>query len=228
VVRLNSKSIQSDLDLTGWCWIPHALSLEPIRILAALGPVLPPRKDGGEYYDLRPYAKDGAPPASMSAKTGTDAQPGHTDAAYCPLPPRYVALQCLEPGEVPCPTHLWPLDMARLQRDRPKALTEPIWIVRGGGHSPFYCSVMEVQYGSTRVRFDPLCMRPASESSWTVETAQKALNSYAHRLDFDWERGALLIINNWRCLHARGAGAGGAPSRRLRRWCIGAANGLDA
>jgi alpha-ketoglutarate-dependent taurine dioxygenase len=226
MAKIDPKLIQRELEFIGWCWIPPASATAPASILAYLGPLVPARKSGADHRDLEPYTRKRAPPASMSATTGTDAQPRHTDAAYFPRPPRYIALQCLEPGEVECPTHVWPLDLARLKKDRPKVLTEPRWVARGGGHTPFYCSVMEVQHAEVRVRFDPLCMHLMSGCSWTVDTAQSALASYSRRIDFIWERGALLIINNWACLHARGRGAGSAPSRRLRRWSIGVVDGL--
>jgi len=64
--------------------------------------------------------------ASMSARTGADEQPMHTDTAYAPYPPRYLVFQCLDPGEAPCSTNVLVLDVGRLKVDRPQVLTKPI------------------------------------------------------------------------------------------------------
>jgi len=178
------------------------------------------RRAGLDHQDLTPLTRDEAPVRSMSAVTGTDAQPMHTDGAYWPRPPRYIALLCVEPGEASCPTVLWPLDLARLERDRPKILVAPHWVVHRGGHERFYSSVVESQSGAVRIRFDPLCMQLAAGGG--QKEAQELLTNYSSRIEFESEKGWLLVIDNWRCLHARGKGADRALTRRLRRWSIGA------
>jgi hypothetical protein len=120
------------------------------------------------------------------------------------------------------------LDLERLRTDRPARLLETVWIARGGGNRPFYCFAMEAQCGRVRIRFDPLCMRPASECRGTVEAVEAVLDSYSSRIEFAWKRRSMLVIDNWRCLHARGDGAADAPTRLLRRWSIGVPNGLVA
>ena len=125
-------------------------------------------------------------------------------------------------------TNIWPLDFERLRRDRPVGLLETVWIARGGGNPPFYCFAMEVQCGRVRIRFDPLCMRPGSECGGAIETVEAVLGGYSSHIEFAWERGSMLVIDNWGCLHARGDGATDAPSRLLRRWRIGVPNGLVA
>jgi Taurine catabolism dioxygenase TauD, TfdA family len=154
--------------------------------------------------------------------TGTDAQPMHTDGAYYPRPPRYIAFHSIEPGEASCPTIVSPLDLARLERDRPKILAAPHWVVRGGGHGRFYCSVLECESGQARIRFDPLCMYLASCDA--RQEAQKLLRNYSGRIEFDWESGRLLIIDNWRCLHAPGGWSRprrNAAAETLEHWSVG-------
>jgi hypothetical protein len=227
MVRPNLASLWRELESAGWCWLPAASEREAATVLGGLGRFLPARRDGGDSQIFKPYSRETAPAASMSAVTGTDAQPMHTDAAYYPLPPRYIAFSCIDPGEAPCPTLVWPLDTGRVQRDRPTSLTKPEWFALGGGYRPFYCSVIEMQTRTVRMRFDPLCMQPISGSAQTTERAIDELAGYlADRVYFEWEYGALLIIDNWRCLHARGDGGKRSPSRRLQRWMIGVADGL--
>ena len=219
-----------DLSVNGWSLLQAASSAETTDVLASLGPLVPSRRTGATFDILKPYDSASAPPGSMSAATGTNAQPMHTDAAWEPLPPNYIALQCVDPGETPCQTHVWALDLERLRIERPAMFTAPSWIVSNRGRVPscFYSPVMEEQGGEIRVRFDPLCMRLVTGAKHGTGEVQKALGRYSRSHSFRWERGSLLVINNWRCLHARGEGADRASSRRLHRWTIGARNGLVA
>ncbi|TLU70634.1 TauD/TfdA family dioxygenase [Lichenicoccus roseus] len=157
----------------------------------------------------------------MSAQTGLDAQPRHTDAAFLPRPPRYIALQCLKVGEGFCPTILWPIQIRRLSRKRPPILFNSRWVSTAAGHSPMYCYVAEDGEDGLRIRFDPLSMRLLPSSYWELHDVEIMLDEYTNRVECIWKEGALLIINNWTCLHARGEGAVASPSRVLRRWAVG-------
>jgi alpha-ketoglutarate-dependent taurine dioxygenase len=225
---VDPELVRPQVLLEGWCAIPSVPAMTATGILATLSPLLSSGVTHVYHHDLKPYDKHSAPRGSMSATTGTDAQPMHTDGAYCHLPPRFIALQCLEPGEAHCPTDVWSLDLARLRGDSSIALTRPVWVSRGGGRTPFYCSVLEVQGGTARVRFDRLCMRPLHGANHAVDEVQEVLERCSQQVEMRWARGSLLIIDNWRCLHARGEGAAQAPSRRMRRWTIGASDGLVA
>lgn len=216
----------SQLTKKGWVLIPFAFAGASHEIIRCLGPIIPQGKGKTEYRDLVPYEAASAPPASMSSVIGTGEQPMHTDSAYLPSPPRFIALHCLGAGEFPCPTHLWIADHDLMLKERPMPLAEPKWIFRGGGHSPFYSSIMEVRGGQIRTRFDPLCMRLSSADPRAMGEAQLTLTGYTQHLLIEWKQGSLLVLDNWRCLHARGAGADKSPSRKLRRWSIGATNGL--
>lgn len=213
--------MRRELNLKGWYFVPSSQPGDLGEILASLGSVVSRERDGKAYRDLFVYSREEAPLHSMSSIAGKGLQPRHTDAAFCPQPPRYIALQCLEPGEAPCPTHVWPLNVEVLMCDQPDILTGSYWVARGGSNSPFYCSVMEIQHGQVRIRFEPFCMRPRSGVLCAIAEAEQALQRFTDQIDFFWELGDLLIIDNWRCLHARGNGADKSPSRHLRRWSIG-------
>ncbi len=213
------------LTSTGWLFIPGTLGIDPQGILSMLGPIIPTRW-GSPYLDLVPHTKDSASPASMSSMIGMDEQPMHTDSAYSPLPPKYLALQCINPGEASCPTHVWEFDVDRLKGDRPTVMTDVRWIARGGGLSQFYCSVMDVERDEVRLRFDRCCMVPIDGDTGIASETSTVLEAYSRRLSVDWQTGSILVLNNWRCLHARGLGADKSPSRSLRRWNVGVEHGL--
>lgn len=176
--------------------------------------------------DLRPLDRASARPGSMSSFTGMTQQPFHTDAAFVPVPPRYLVIQCVERGEGRCPTQILALKWKSLREAPPPLLTEPVWVARGGGLSPFYTQVLSLNGQSDGlIRFDPLCMRPSSTQPEMAARTLAVLEDYATPVDIDWKRGDALVIDNWRCLHRR-ADASTAPSRLLRRWTYGASNGL--
>jgi alpha-ketoglutarate-dependent taurine dioxygenase len=71
-------------------------------------------------------------------------------------------------------------------------------------------------------------MLPLRGTTDDLDQARKTIEDCSREFEIAWEPGDLLIIDNWRCLHGRGLGADRARSRRLRRWMVGANNGLVA
>ncbi|NYF88561.1 alpha-ketoglutarate-dependent taurine dioxygenase [Edaphobacter lichenicola] len=178
------------------------------------------------FEELIPIGRAAARPGSLSSFTGAAAQPMHTDAAYLASPPRYLVFECVDPGEVSCKTEAWVTNQAKLLEERPHLLTNPRWVFLGGGRSRFYSPVLDTVLGIARIRYDPYCMSAAGENKTTLNDVSGLLASYTRQVSFEWTQGAFLIIDNWRCMHARGVGGESAPSRRLRRWYLGAKNGL--
>jgi alpha-ketoglutarate-dependent taurine dioxygenase len=178
------------------------------------------------FQELIPTSRSAARPGSLSSFTGAGAQPMHTDAAYLASPPRYIVFECIDPGEVPCRTETWVTNQTRLLQERPSLLADPKWVFQGAGQSQFYSPVLDTVLGIARIRFDSCCMSASSENEIGLSEVSKLLASYTRQVSFDWTRRAFLIIDNWRCMHARGVGGESAPSRRLRRWYLGVQNGL--
>jgi hypothetical protein len=214
------------LEINAWVYIPPAFAGDTSELLNSLGPSLSSCAGGTKCQDLIPYTKFAAPRNSMSAVIGTGAQPMHTDQAHSPSPPRYVVLKCIEPGEGRCPTHLWIPKLDQFARDRSSILTTVQWVFDDRRSSPFYSSILESLKEGRRIRFDPCCMRPSSFCRDRVEDASDLLKRQSRWVAVEWEMDAVLVFDNWRCLHARAAGSARAPSRRLRRWYIGDRNGL--
>src|SRR6185437_1467560 len=102
----------------------------------------------------------------------------------------------------------------------------PQWVFHNRAGTQFYSPIMEVLNCRVRIRFDPLIIYPASFSRDSVASAEACPRSFAIYDDVTGESSARLLIDTWRCLHARSSGGGRAPSRRLRRWYIGDRDGL--
>lgn len=178
------------------------------------------------FQELVPTSRAAARPGSLSSITGAGAQPMHTDAAYLASPPRFLVLECVNPGEVPCRTEAWMTNQTQLLEDRPQMLTDPKWVFLGGGQSRFYSPVLDTVQGVARIRFDPCCMSAAYGNKTGLSEMSRLLASYTRQVSIEWTLRAFVIIDNWRCMHGRGVGGESSPSRRLRRWYLGAQNGL--
>src|SRR5690348_10702562 len=100
----------------GWFCVRGISGLDVPALASAIGPPVRPRRGKDARSILQPYSSDAAPRGSMSAYTGTNPQPMHTDCAFLSIPPRYLLFHCLCPGEAPCATHIWTLDIGRLNR----------------------------------------------------------------------------------------------------------------
>lgn len=176
-------------------------------------------RQNADYRDLSPLEKADARPGSMSAMVGKDAQPMHTDGAYLHLPPRYTVLMCMNPGETDCPTTLWTMNFFLLKEAEKMGLYKPLWVWGDGINPLFYAPIIETYNGTMRVRFDELCMQSYGNTP-TPQDVGSFINVASEGADITWSEGSVLIIDNWRCLHARGWGADSSPSRVLRRWYL--------
>jgi hypothetical protein len=222
----DQETITTGLKERGWFLLKPPVLTDPNDLALSLGPIVHSRRTGLPFSELIPYSAEEAPPGSMSSLIGKSAQPMHSDGAYVPTPPRYLLFECIEAGKGQCPTHLWALGVEEIFAERHRLLTTPKWIFGRGNGRGFYGSIVQRNNSSVRARFDPLCMAPASFCHSSVAEAESALKRYAQPCSVDWITGAILIIDNWRCLHARGFGSDDSPTRRLRRWQIGDPNGL--
>ncbi|RRQ52573.1 TauD/TfdA family dioxygenase [Sphingorhabdus wooponensis] len=166
---------------------------------------------------VRPQSREDAPRRSLSAITGFDRQPLHTDQAHIAKPAQFVLLECLEGGDNPCATEILIPDLESLKVNPPPVLTHPGWIANRGPNRRFYCQILaKSNEGTWRLRFDPGCMKnPSIENS--IELAAEVLESGATHNSVVLNTGDWLIIDNWRALHGRGKGANFAKNRRLRR-----------
>ena len=210
----------------GWVRLSRDLRVEDL--FPRLGSIVRSTTFGKERKILRPYSKESAPRNSMSMVTGMDAQPMHTDCTYMSPPPKYLILRCLDTGEEKCPTNIWAVNLENISHRYSGVLFDPGWIVRGGGHrAPFYSRILNRDGDrEAYIRFDSCCMIPPAGRKSMVEGAVDILVENSKFYEFHWTLHDVIVIDNWRCLHARGNGAEKAPSRRLERTLIGKNNGM--
>lgn len=171
-------------------------------------------RNGQVIEELIPKNQQDARTNSLSKSFGLDTLPFHIDAAHYPIPSRYLVFACsLAVGEV-APTFL--LDRSKIvtTNDEESALQNGVFMVRNGRNS-FYANVKPS--GCKYLRWDPGCMIAKDKHA---ALAARVLSRWPKQEDcevINWSSGALLVVDNWQMLHARGAALPEHGERSLLR-----------
>lgn len=167
---------------------------------------------------LRPRTADDAYPRSLSAHYGLSAFPFHTELSHRPRPCRYLLLGCMAPGSPSAATLLvdWrTLGFSAKELDLLKSA--PI-LVRTGRRS-FYSTMLSPDH--TFLRYDPGCLESVDERGKAALRVIERRLAAGLPVIHHWRSGDILIIDNWRVLHARGPSEP-SSGRRLARILIDA------
>jgi alpha-ketoglutarate-dependent taurine dioxygenase len=91
----------------------------------------------------------------------------------------------------------------RLRRADREVLEHDVWVV-DGGRGRFLTSLLNRPDGvdSQMLRFDEGCMRPADKAFGEARNLLLRLTA-SRTQTVRWVPGRTLVIDNWRCLHAR-------------------------
>ncbi|WP_196494195.1 TauD/TfdA family dioxygenase [Burkholderia stagnalis] len=161
---------------------------------------------------LEPVERQHAHPRSLSASFGKGDFPWHMDTAHFTEPVRFVVLACADCSDGAAPTLLtpWRREISSLFID--DDATSALFRVRNG-RSSFYTGLI----GSREryLRYDPGCMTAANEAGQRV-LARLSEWSPATQYMFEWQPGAVLVIDNWNMLHRR-ASVEATTTRQLLR-----------
>jgi alpha-ketoglutarate-dependent taurine dioxygenase len=193
----------TDLQTKGWMLVDGITSSGDLLELGkSIG--LPVQTPNGELVkEIRRVPAHEAPVNSQSAKYGFGAFPLHTDTVFWPVPVRYVLLRAY--GDTRRPTtvksfcNLLQKCDARIRESIKKA----VWLIRAGS-SRFYCSSQFHQGASFGWRYDPDIMLPANDSAVKVDRALRPF-SLIEGDGIEWSGNKAAVIDNWMCLHGRGA-----------------------
>lgn len=138
---------------------------------------------------------------SLSDRYGFGAFPYHTDVAYWPRPARYLALFCHNPGKARRPTFVVDVRRLRFSPTELQVLHKELYRITQSAFS-FYTRVFNRQGTDSWVRYDGHCMIPVSSGNSLAILKEKV--ALHESQEICWESGQMLIIDNKRCLHARG------------------------
>lgn len=160
---------------------------------------------------LRLLSREAAHPHSLSAIHGQQAFPMHTDGAHHIRPPRFLVIACWSRGKTDVPTLLTRFDSLALTAEEERQCEAAPFLVRIGRRS-FYASI--VDRAREFIRFDQGCMTPGTPDAAAALEAMRRRLSGCEKIEFHWQEGDVLIINNWKVLHGRGEAATSASSDR--------------
>lgn len=215
-----SANIALSLEQDGWATIDvgsideDQLREAVLAIVTSLGNPVAGR--GSQLVQaLSPVEAKAANPSSLSAQFGTGEFPLHSDTAHWTTPARYIVLACVQEGDNPTPTYILDTESNIFDHEERNALSSAIYYVKNGKNS-FYSSIIS----SLRpyFRYDPGCMMPINRR---YSTASEIISQKKpHATEFKWRSGLILILDNWRVLHGRGASPVAARTRKLFRGLV--------
>jgi hypothetical protein len=206
--RGETIQVGTELFLRGWtsysfgATSDSGLTAELITLANQLGTPVASRTGRQLCDKLCPTDAKLAKPNSLSGKYSLGEFPYHSDTAHWLIPCRFVVLACLSPGAANRPTFL--LDTQRLPLDEAKRnlLYRAPFRIRNGKNSFFGTILSKSRHF---VRCDPGCMIPIdvdAEQALAVFSKER-WPSYVEKIV--WTKGRVVIIDNWRVLHARGS-----------------------
>ena len=198
-------SIQEALGLTGFALLREfAPKLEPAAAFRLLGRV-ESLEGFAEVQYLTPKERDASTPNTYSGNFGTCDFPLHTDLAHWGVPPRYLALRCVE-GNVGVATRLLDGNLVCniVGRSRLRmALVQPRRRLADGKHLLRLLEKVQTNAGE-RVRWDPLFLRAANGRAASVlDEFRDALRANVPADVVLENPGDTMVIDNYRMLHGR-------------------------
>lgn len=214
-----------DLQANGWITVPLVGEQEnAAEIIQGIAQSLG-RSVLKDVDTLVPKTQEQARRNSTSAYCGLDVFPCHTDFAHWPTPPRYIALWSAHESETP--TQVVPWSSVRLPQNIEETWCRATWRVTRV-HRPFVCTMHLDRANVQAIRWDQYAMEPNDEIARLVKPEIKDLLELARKRDsiqIKW-RGdrRVLVLDNWRVMHARPAVSGSDLNRKLNRVIFGGEN----
>ncbi|RIZ40667.1 hypothetical protein CIK02_13650 [Pseudomonas putida] len=210
------KNALSDLHANGWASLhlpddsASVIQQAALEIAFSLGQPKTTRRGGPLVDVLTPTNTQSANLRSLSARYGLRPFPWHTDGAHWDTPPRYLVMGCLEAAPRVAQTFLYEgSGFAPLNVDGARS---SIFRVANGSNS-FYTTARGTS--DRYYRFDPGCMTPMDAGAHEIVRAIDLFEP-ADEHAITWQAGMLLLLDNWRFLHRRGAAQGSTERKLLR------------
>lgn len=206
---------ENQLAKRGWIEFTCDPSTNILTLANTLGRPVQSRINNDLVDRLVPIKQKNAHPKSLSAIYGTGEFPFHTDCAYMHIPPRYTLLRLSE-GYSDRATLLVDSYSLPFSVEERQIMLRDVWFIKGG-HRKFLSTILNINLvpNSTIMRYDPGCMRPANP---TFSHSADILNLYCSQAtptQIIWNVGKVLILDNWRILHARGSSLLGDTEHRI-------------
>lgn len=193
-------SLAREADVRGYASAMLSISREALIGASHVLGVPVPITTGSPVADVISYRGDAAA-GSWRHYIAQSAFPYHSDGAYQAEPPRWLILYCAECETGAASTLLAdPLPHADTA-DRRLLLSEPWRIHQSGARRA--TRLLERIDGRDRLRWDPMVMRPFIARGAQASERLATLIARAGEVRHAWSANSLLLIDNWRMLHAR-------------------------
>jgi len=207
------------LQTFGYCRLSGVTDGDLLPLAENLGLVTVDRRHPVPVRHIRPQDASTANPNTLSSRFGLGRFPFHTDAAHWRTPPRYVLLHCMSTGSGGRPTLLVDTAAFDLPARTLGLFRRAVW--KTAHRAPFLCAVLADDLPPARWRYDLGCMSPWSPAAREASELMCACIDDTSPLVFEWTAGDLLVIDNWRMLHARGVAAARDCDRLICRVLVG-------
>jgi hypothetical protein len=213
------ETLLVDVQLHGWTVLTSDLRSDEaiLRALndtaASLGTCAKGRS-GAVLERIVPRSRWTAHSRSQSAKFGFEAIPLHVELSHRTTPCRYVVLGCLNTGFHTCATTLLDWRTLGFTTTETLQLKGAALLVRNGRQS-FYTTAMAADGGY--LRYDEGCIEAIDERGHSALDIVRKRLSAAVPIVHVWQRGHILVIDNWRMLHGRKAAHPGSSRTLLRK-----------
>jgi hypothetical protein len=212
----------SALQRSGWALVPTKNPAEGMRCIAAtLGEIIQPER-APAIHQLRATTESEARNGTYSSRFGLGAFPLHTDMANWTTPPRYVLLRH-HSGAEDIQTLLFDSGVL-IEALGSDLFRQGVWSARGP-RGRFLCNVLSRRRGRQLFRWDVQALTP---QTLEAQRASDAIGSYLNQTaDRDivpvklGGREVVLVLDNWRIMHARPSVPSSSASRTLERIFVG-------
>jgi hypothetical protein len=138
---------------------------------------------------------------SLSASHGQSAFPYHIDGSHLPTPSRFLLFRCTKAIGNVALTYILHQKHLNLTAIEDENIRTGVFLVRNGKRS-FYANI--TSKAVPFMRWDQGCMQPKDNRANIAAAALSQLPKRTMKTTISWSEGALLIIDNWHVLHARG------------------------
>ena len=163
---------------------------------------------------LEPKSIKEAQRNSLSEQYGKGRFPFHIDMAHRQVPARILLFACVGGGPKATPTFLVDARQLLFNEHEREVLKTGVFLIRNS-RSSFYANID--QSDGSFLRWDPGCMYAQDQRARDATKAMFFRVEHAVRHTIKWSDGAVLVVDNWRMLHARGCVADDNDKRVLLR-----------
>lgn len=214
---LSLRSLRNSVAAVGWGVLPRLHSpADLLEVASQFG--TPLRAPTGETEKvLVPRTCPVPLRMNLSQLYGTGFFPFHSDTAFWPMPCRYLVMRAT--GDVRRSTLLldFPALLMSLGTDVHRDARRAVWRTASFA-SGIYCSTYFANGENRGWRYDADVMRPVNSAARRLAAILATfLITPPESIAVDWSSVSSLVVDNWRCLHARAAAPPNEAPRFLSR-----------